>query len=139
MKRFTFLIVLSFFLVVALSLISAPAPVALTVDSSAAALSTLPLYKGNGRTVRATYYDDGVVTDLTNGTPYMKWATNSTAALVYTSSYSFVYSTASGKVDFAFTGAQLWTNGNFLYEVGVLYGTTNITYGQGVFKIIDTL
>lgn len=120
--------------------VSDPAPYSVTIDSFAASLPAVSVFQGNGKTIRTSFFDNGSVANLTNCTPYMKWATSNTSANVYTGGYSFVTSPTNGIVDFSFTSSQLNTNGHFVYEIGVTDSkTSKVTYGQGLFKIVKAL
>jgi len=128
-------------LLVTAAVFAAPAPYAVSVDSYAAKLPTLTAYYNNTRTFRATFFDNGIVTDTTNYTTYLYWSRAVTNTPVYTSTVAVVGNTTNGTSDFTFTASQLATNGIYVYEAGLILtsNSNRVTYGQGTFTINRSL
>lgn len=112
-----------------------PAPYPVTVNSKADTVASITAYRANPRTYRVSFTDGVTASVVTSRTPFMAWATNSSATTYSTANWAYVSGTT-GQVDFTFAPAAVnYAAGRYVYEVGVKNGTIPTVYRQGVFII----
>lgn len=112
-----------------------PAAYPITVNSKADTVASITAYRANSRTYRVSFTDGTTASVVTSRTPFMAWATNSSATTYSTANWAYVSGTT-GQVDFTFAPAAVnYAAGRYVYEVGVKNGTIPTVYRQGVFII----
>jgi hypothetical protein len=129
--------IISLLLISGLAFADAPAPYPVTVNSRAASVAPLEVYRANQYKIRASFVDGSTASAIpSNSVPFCAWFTNNTASALVTASYEVV-SGSTGIVDFTFSPADLnYAPGRYGYEIGVKDsdGVPSV-YRQGVFVI----
>ena len=110
-------------------------PYPIAVDSQSETVEGVTVYKGSPRSFLLSMTDGSGVMPLTNTTPFMAWETSVDADSVVTASVSIVSATG-GTAIASFSAPDLnYTPGTYVYEVGILDGSTPTTVRQGSFSI----
>jgi len=124
----------------AISLVAAPAPYPVTVNSRAQSAPSLPVFRANEHTFRVSFKDGGTPSDVAGYIPFLNWSTSNQATVVQTSSWAFVAYGTNGVVDFTFDPTALnYTEGLYNYNVGTKTSNGVVrSYQQGIFHILGS-
>lgn len=118
--------------------LAAPAPYPLTINSRAANLRSVTVYRASESAFALTMVDGATPMNLTGHDVWMAWSTNANAATVSTSTVAIVSAT-NGTATATFSAAAVnHTPGRYYYQVGVSTGGTIRTVRDGVFNLLGS-